>query len=48
MKIEFAHDGHTYRLNTDSGEVQCREIEQPSEPQPQQQPQQLAPSGDRE
>lgn len=34
MSIEFCHDGHCYRLDTDGGEVHCEEIDQPQPEQP--------------
>jgi hypothetical protein len=35
VSFEFCHDGHCYLLDTDDGEVHCREVaEQPQPEQP--------------
>jgi hypothetical protein len=35
VSFEFTHDGHTYRLDTDGGEVHCDQVDE--QPAPQQQ-----------
>lgn len=34
MSFEFTHDGHTFRLDTDGGQVHCQQVDRPEQPQP--------------
>lgn len=34
MAFVFTHDGLTFRLDTEGGEVHCKQVDQPEQPKP--------------